>query len=251
MTINEEFKESISLINEEYLLDENIKKKFNNIDLTLYERAKLALEFEEHIKIKFKGIKSIAIDKELAKIGGAGMGHGTIHKVRVIEKEATIMQIGELTNGTKAVSAIYEEIRHPESTDVKLETLEVKKCKVCGVTKPVSGFWKKFNTCNTCRGLLFDVSTDTKITREKLKRFANVDVQAIYDKMKQPTAKEENNDEIKNEYILKFNELLNKFDTDINQYIHMNFVFKNDKSSSRLTEKTISNLKKILKMMGV
>lgn len=265
-TINKDFKDRQEVI--EWI----ITNQFGRRNLPNYVRGRLALRLESVIRERakenlktnkgsFKGNQytnkvvanpksenppktSITTSKELAQI--AGVGHDTIEKIKVIEKEATPEQKKELEKGNISVNKVYRELRPKKANEEDVG--QARKCDTCGVTKPLSAFHGKNNTCNYCRNYISRTGENIKKTKEKIKQFDNIDVEAMYEEMKIPTVKEENT-EVKNEFIVSFNELLNKFDSDINKYTFMNFVFKNDNSSKPLVEKIISNLNKILKMM--
>lgn len=250
--------------NREEVIEWIIKNQFGRRNLRKSVRVKLALKLKKVIsdiakKKQLSNLKHqpvvqtkwskreepIITRKELAKI--ADVGEGTIYRMEVIEREASSEQKEALENGTKEIGTVFHELGHGLSKKKVIE--ETKICSVCNVHKPIREFSRGMSTCNTCRNFISKSSEDSKTVRAKLKQFADVDVEAMYEEMKKPSIKVEKVTEVKNECIVAFNDLLNEFDTDINQYTHMNFIFKDDSSSKQLIEKQIANLNKIIKMM--
>lgn len=109
-----------------------ILNQFGRRNLTSYVRTQLALRLEPIIQEKAKQnmlatqnnkagstiltelqeVQKIDTRHELAKI--AKVSEGTIHKVKVIEKEATPEQKEKLEKGEIAINTVYKEIRPPK-----------------------------------------------------------------------------------------------------------------------------------------
>ena len=103
-----------------------IRNQLGRRNLTAYQRAKLALELESLISAKAKEKQreaggavrqksdkaGVDTKKELAKI--AGVSHDTIHKVKVIEREAPPEIKGAAQSGHISIDKAYKETKAPE-----------------------------------------------------------------------------------------------------------------------------------------
>jgi hypothetical protein len=111
-----------------------IRNQLGRRNLSMLDRGRLALLLKPIIeekarekqiqagkeKLSQKSVEaSIDTQKELAKI--AGVSHDTIHKVEVIEKEATQEQKDQIANKQKSINKVYQEIKekHPSKKEEK------------------------------------------------------------------------------------------------------------------------------------
>ena len=163
-----------------------INNQFGRRNLSLQQRSELALELESIYKERAKENKEIAgekygrnkkvlsnstepikpIDtrKELAKL--AGVSTNTIHKAKVIKEFADDetkqksrngeMTVNEAFTRTKLKQEGREDILEKvDKGELKLTEAfnnrkEMKKCNICGDTKPVSEFFKGKSVCKKC-----------------------------------------------------------------------------------------------------
>ena len=107
-----------------------IKNQFGRRNITLYDRARLALRLKPVLAEKAKenqgtrtdifpnsGKSSINTDKDLAK--ASGVGHDTLHKVGVIEAKGSDEMKAQLRAGDVSVNKAYEAIRRKEKEDAR------------------------------------------------------------------------------------------------------------------------------------
>lgn len=103
-----------------------IRNQFARRNLNKYQRSQLALKMkpiiQEQAKIKQveaggavpqKSVKAVVdTQKELAK--HAGVSHDTIHKVEVIQRDASYEDIEKLESGEKSINSVYGHIKARE-----------------------------------------------------------------------------------------------------------------------------------------
>jgi len=102
-----------------------IQNQFGRRNLPAYDRARLALQLENLFKEKAKGNQGTRTDltsspigekvnteKKLAKI--AGLGQGTIQRVKAIETKATEEQKQKLRSGELSINQVHQSIKRAE-----------------------------------------------------------------------------------------------------------------------------------------
>ena len=111
-----------------------IKNQFGRRNLNKYQRSVLALQLEDIFKKKAKQnqgsrtdisptlAKSLDTREEIAK--SAKVSHGTLDKVKVIEKNATGEQKEKLRSGEESVNKVYNEIKRAEKKEERRQRHE-------------------------------------------------------------------------------------------------------------------------------
>jgi len=251
-----------------------IRNQFGRRNLPNYERGKLALKLEaiigEGAKARQKEHGGTAPGKslvpnsaqvstktrdEIAKL--AGVGHDTIAKIKVIEREATPEQKEALSKGSKKINKVYREIRPLKSKEEVLEEVmkdgeeERKICTTCGIRKSATEFSNGRGECKACKNAL-RITNDPN-AREKIRAMNShvVDgVDTILEEMKRKKPSEEGTDKfIYNESISQLEDIVSEFNMAINQFLYMKSVFKGQTKPKELLEKAISSLETIINLM--
>ncbi|MCH8874973.1 ParB N-terminal domain-containing protein [candidate division KSB1 bacterium] len=111
-----------------------IKNQFGRRNLNKYQRSVLALQLEDIFKKKAKQnqgsrtdisptlAKSLDTREEIAK--SVNVSHGTLDKVKVIEKNATGEQKEKLRSGEESVNKVYNEVKRAEKKEERRQRYE-------------------------------------------------------------------------------------------------------------------------------
>ena len=260
---------AIEFENREEVIEWIIKNQFGRRNLSKSVRIKLALKLKKVISEMAKknqktstggsnpqlmtkdteAVKPILTRKELAKI--AKVGEGTIYRMEVIEREASQEQKDAITNETKEIGTVFHELGHGLPKP-KIEVVEegTKICTVCGIRKPISEFYKG-GMCKTCTNYVRASNNPDVLKNLRSMNSSVVDgVDTILEDMKSKKPSEEGKNKfIYNESISQLEEIINKFNIDINKFLYMKSTFKDQTSSKDLLSKTILNLKTIINLM--
>lgn len=263
---------SIELKDRDEAIEWIIRNQFGRRNLPNYERGKLALKLETIISMRAKenqgkrtdlnippksaeGSSPIDTRDEIAKL--AGVGHDTIEKIKVIEREATPEQKEELSKGTKKINTVYKEIRPVKSKEKVIEEViqggeeKTKICSICGIRRFASEFYNGKGECKACHNYLR--STNEPNMREKIRAMNGhiVDgVDTILEDMKGKKPSEEGENKfIYDESITQLESIVNNFNIDTNKFLYMRSILKGQTKAKELLQKTISNLEKIINLM--
>lgn len=255
---------------EDDVIEWMIRNQLGRRNLTDFQRNEVALKYQGIIAMKMKErmsagggdkisdkakagttnwstpIEPTSQRKELAKI--AGTSEGSIQRSKLIIEKGTEEQIERARKGGKgnSVSAISKEIKKLQEPTKKIET---KICIVCKKEKPIEEFVKGDTECKKCYRERGSSGLTRAEVRELNELFPDEELEKMYEEMKNPTTKinEENEtNDNRNSVATEFEELVENFNKDVKKFLFMPQI-KEDEISIKLANETIEILKKIIK----